>query len=295
VATEESLFSAAMQAPGKEPEVVRITSDGLDKIRPVWTSDGKSLLFARHESDGLRVFQYVLSVDEREPARRLTKRALPEYQGVCSPDGKTVLLVTVTQQGTQGNLNLSRIGLEGGDPVSLVPDPGPNHSHQEWPAWSPDGERFAFSSTHEGNQEIYTAKMDGSDIKRLTQNPGLDAHPCYTPDGRRIVFSTDRWSGVELASMSIDGSDVRRITDSPGFDDYPAVSPDGLRIAFVSRRDGNYEIYTCSLDGSESKNRSNHTARDTFPSWSRDGKSLVFVSDRSGEGADLYEIRVESP
>ena len=78
--------------------------------------------------------------------------------------------------------------------------------HQDWPAWSPDGKRIAFSSTHEGNQEIYAAAVDGSDLVRLTQNPGIDAHPCWSPDGRTIAFATDRWGGLELASVKADGT-----------------------------------------------------------------------------------------
>ncbi len=101
--------------------------------------------------------------------------------------------------------------------------------HQDWPSWSPDGRRFAFSSTHDGNQEIYTAMADGTDLVRLTQSPGLDAHPCWSPDGRKIAFATDRWGGLELASVRTDGTELIRLTTSTGLDDYPAFSPDGSR------------------------------------------------------------------
>src|SRR6202012_1591976 len=98
-------------------------------------------------------------------------------------------------------------------------------AHAEWPSPSPDGKRFAFTSTHDGNQEVYTAAIDGTDLLRLTQSPGVDAHPCWTPDGS-VVFATDRWGGLELAVVRGDGTGLRRLTQSRGLDDYPAVSPD---------------------------------------------------------------------
>ncbi len=158
-------------------------------------------------------------------------------------------------------------------------------------SWSPDASRFVFSSTHDGNQEIYTAKAGGTDIVRLTQSPGLDTHPCWSPQGDLIVFATDRWGGLEIASVKPDGTGLTRLTTSPGLDDYPAVSPTG-RIAFVSNRDGNFEIYLSDADGSHPINLSRHPLRDTQPTWNPDGSGVTFVSDRDGLG-DLYTVTVE--
>ena len=49
---------------------------------------------------------------------------------------------------------------------------------QNWlPAWSPDGTRIAFSSTRDGNSEIYVANRDGSNVRRLTNSPAIDSTP----------------------------------------------------------------------------------------------------------------------
>jgi TolB protein len=267
--------------------VMRLTSDGQDKQRPSWSPDGKHLLFARHEAGGTRIRQYVLDpTSKKTPARRLTDRTDPECNGVFSPDGKRVLFAAITLSGTQGNLDIAVVNVDGTGFTKVIDD-GPKLIHQDWPSWSPDGKRFAFSSTHEGNQEIYTAAMDGSDMVRLTQNPGLDAHPCWSPDGQTIAFATDRWGGLELASVGPDGSGIVRLTKSRGLDDYPAFSPDGSRLAFVSNRDGQFEIYVAAADGSAPFNFSHHPGRDTYPTWTPDGRGVTFVSDRDG-GVDLF-------
>jgi len=272
--------------------LIQHTHDGLVKDRPSWSPDGKRMTFARHDADGAHIWQYVLDVDDPASLRRLTDRKMPEYSAVFSPDGKRLLLVVVAQSGTQGNLDIALVKADGSDLSVIAGDVDGQLSHQDWPAWSPDGRRFAFSSTHEGNQEIYSAAPDGSDVVRLTQSPGVDAHPCWSPDGQTIAFATDRWGGLELASVRADGTGLTRLTNSPGLDDYPAYSPDGKRIAFVSNRDGQFEIYMAACDGSAPVNISRHPLRDTFPAWTPDGRGVTFVSNRDG-GFDIYTQRLE--
>jgi TolB protein len=267
--------------------LIRLTRDGLDTQRPSWAPDGKRLLYARHESDGASIWLYLLDVNQKPAApRRLTDRKAPEYNGAFSPDGAHVLFAAITLSGTQGNLDILKVNVDGKGLKSVSDDQG-KLVHQDWPAWSPDGRRFAFSSNHEGNQEIYTAAADGSDLIRVTQSPGIDAHPCWSPDGRWIAFATDRWTGLELAAVHPDGSGLLRLTRSPGLDDYPAYSPDGSRLAFVSNRDGQYEIYLARADGSGAVNLSRHPRLDSFPTWTPDGRGVTFVSNRDG-ACELY-------
>jgi TolB protein len=285
---------AAAAAAGREPGApgpVRLTTDGLPKQRPNWSRDGHRLTFSRHEAGGTRIGQFVMNAGRPDSARRITAGKVHDYDGAFTPDGGRLLLVSVAQSGTQGNLDVAVVPVADGEPTTLVGDQDGKLAHAEWPSPSPDGSRFAFTSTHEGNQEVYTAAIDGSDVVRVTQSPGVDSHPCWTPDGRSLVFATDRWGGLELAVASVDGTEIRRLTRSPGLDDYPAVSPDGASVAFTSNRDGDFEVYVGPLDGSEARNLSSHPGRDTMPCWTPDGKRVTFVSSRDG-GIDLYSIPV---
>jgi TolB protein len=286
------LAGSAQPSPGSLGRLVRVTHDGLDKYRPSWAPNGRLLLFARREPDGSHIWQYLLDVhNPKVPARRLTDRKEPEYNGVISPDGARVLFAAITLSGTQGNLDIAAVNVDGTGLKTISSDNG-KLVHQDWPSWSPDGRRFAFSSTHEGNQEIYTAAADGTDLVRLTQSTGLDAHPAWSPDGRQIAFATDRWGGLELAAIQPDGKNLVRLTSSPGLDDYPAYSPDGRRLAFVSNRDRQFEIYVAAADGSAPFNLSRHRSRDTFPAWTPNGRGVTFMSNRDGM-FDLYTQMLE--
>jgi Tol biopolymer transport system component len=223
--------------------------------------------------------------------RRLTSRELPEYDASWSPDGKRLVFCSVAQSGTQGNLDLSTISLEKPEPKHFLGDSG-TLSHEESPAWSPDGKQIALTSTRDGNQEIYVIDATGQNLKRITQDPGLDAHPTWTPDSRHLLFATNRWGDFEIARVDIEGANVERLTTSRGMDDYPVSSPDGTLIAYMSNRAGQYEIWVMPQSGGESQNISQDAAVDNFPAWTPLG-DLSWVSNRDG-GFEIYLLSARS-
>ena len=56
-----------------------------------------------------------------------------------------------------------------------------NSANDTNPAWSPGGERIAFSSDRDGNRDIYVMNPDGEDVLRLTNHPAFDFTPSWFP------------------------------------------------------------------------------------------------------------------
>jgi hypothetical protein len=95
----------------------------------------------------------------------------------------------------------------------------------EDPAWSPDGQRIAFTTDRDGNREIYVVNADGSDAVRLTTNAAADYEPAWSPDGTRIAFvrmGRGERGFSDLYSMRANGSGLRRLTKTPFGEDSPS-------------------------------------------------------------------------
>lgn len=143
-------------------------------------------------------------------------------------------------------------------------------------------ERIIFTSSRDGNAEVYSMNPDGSDVVRLTNNPAADYSPALSADGRRIAFVSDRDGNNELYVMNADGTDQTRLTDNPNPDTAPDWSPDGKRIVFVSQREVSMELFIMDADGSNVTNFTQHAEADfnMAPAWSPDGARIAFGSRR---------------
>jgi len=96
-----------------------------------------------------------------------------------------------------------------------------------YPAWSPKGDKIAFTSDRDGNEEIYISNPDGSKAFRLTNNPARDYAPAWSPDGKKIAFTSNR-DGLfneEIYVINIDGTNLINLSLNPHNDSFPAWSP----------------------------------------------------------------------
>ena len=152
--------------------------------------------------------------------------------------------------------------------------------------------QLAFTSTVNGNPEIYVINSNGTGSTRITADSASDAVPAWSPDGTKIAFQSDRDGNAEIYVMNADGSNPVRLTTDAASDVQPAWSPDGARIAFTSNRDGNFEIYVMNADGSNPVRLTNDAASNTAPAWSPDGARIAFTSDRDGN-AEIYVMNTD--
>jgi Tol biopolymer transport system component len=148
------------------------------------------------------------------------------------------------------------------------------------PAWSPDGSRIAFTSTREGNENIFVMNADGSDLVRLTDHEAVDEDPAWSPDGTRIAFTSHRDGRTKVYIMNADGSDLVLPADESGSE--PTWSPDGSKIAFVAGAGGGDDIFSMNVDGTERVNLTQTGGNDRHPAWSPDGTRIAFSSEREG-------------
>ena len=157
------------------------------------------------------------------------------------------------------------------------------------------GTKIAFTSTRDGNLEIYVMDGDGGNQKRVTVHPNIDHYPTWSPDGKKIAFVSNRNGGrVQIWVIDADGKNTIRLTDGVS-DQNPDWSPDGTKIAYDFRLNPwdndkwNRTIYVMDSDGRNSRKLIEKPEWDIHPSWSPDGNRIVFSS---GKTAPQHEIHV---
>jgi len=167
----------------------------------------------------------------------------------------------------------------------------------------PDGKRIVWTSTRDHPElaksnysdpsdypqgaELYTSNLDGSDVRRLTNNTVYDAEVSVAPNGKWILFGSQRSGKMELWKSDIDGSNPVQITHLEGWE--PGGSflfRDGKTIIFrawrsedakANRRGMPMDLFTIQSDGTGLKRLTHDGGTNWSPFPAPDGHHYVFV------------------
>ena len=180
-----------MNADGSRP--TQITFNDRDDETPVWSPDGKQIVFARdHDPVRGQVDNDILTMKaDGTRERNLTNSpGVHDVEPDWSPDGDRIAFAGERD----GDSEIYTLKPDGSRLRQLTA----NTAWDGEPSWSPDGRRIAFTSDRDATEEtpfqseIYTMRADGDDQTRLTFDDLSDFHPAWSPDGRRIAFASFR-------------------------------------------------------------------------------------------------------
>jgi Tol biopolymer transport system component len=179
--------------------------------------------------------------------------------------------------------------------------------------------RILYASTHEGapdcppppdmsqgyvwavydDYDLYSARADGTDLRKLTRSHGYDAEATVSPDGTRIIWTSQRDGDLDIYSMKPDGTDVRRLTDDIGYDGgafyswdnrrivyrahHPATPPDVERYRrFLSRglvEGRTLEVMVMNADGTGKRRLTNNGRVNFAPFFHPNNRQIIFSSN----------------
>lgn len=180
-------------------------------------------------------------------------------------------------------------------------------------AFLASGKSRRYSWDYDSQMDLFSSRLDGSQVTRLTDAPGYDAEGAYSPDGGKIAFTSlraayplqalseqdqkryemDPASFAEIYLMNADGSHPTRLTWNPGYDGGPFFMPDGQRILWRRFETNGMiaDIFSMNLQGQDVRQITRFQAMSWAPYPHPSGKYIVFTSNKLGfENFELFIV-----
>jgi TolB protein len=172
---------------------------------------------------------------------------------------------------------------------------------------SPNGEKMLFTSTRNGDLDLYVMDLKTGKTDQITNTLGYDGGAWFSRDGKKIVWRASRPATeeeikeykdllkdglvaptkMEVFIADADGSNAKQITNLGQANWAPNFMPDG-RIIFCSnheyKRGFPFNMYTLNANGTNLEKISRDKGFDAFPMFSPDGKKIIFSSNRNNGG-----------
>ena len=207
--------------------LTRLTFEGTNNIDPLWTPDGKRIVFKGNKN---RLFWQ--PADGSGPPEELTKSELGpnSVPGSFSPDGQVLAFM-----GNNPSDDLYTLPLSDGKPQPFLR----SSSNQTAPRFSPDGHFIAYASNESGRYEIYVRPYPGPGGKWQISTDG-GGEPVWNPKGRELFYRNgNKMMAVDVTTQGTFSAGKPRVlfegryAPTPrSFQDYD-VSPDGQRFLML--------------------------------------------------------------
>ena len=194
---------------------------------------------------------FVAALDDPTP-RRLTDTPGYDAEATISPRGDRIVFTSVRN----GDIDLYTMNLDGSDVRQITHEIG----YDGGAFFSPDGSKIVWRASRpkpgpemdEYKQflaqglikphslDIYVANVDGTNVRRITDNGAANFAPFFHPSGKKLIFCSNiadpKARNFDLFLVNLDGTGLERVTYFEEFDGFPMWSPDGRTFVFCSNR-----------------------------------------------------------
>jgi len=241
----------------------RLTTDNTRQhYYPSLSPDGTSVVYAAfREANVYEIYEMDIASGSVE---QLTNKLGIVNGPEISPDGNSIVFKLTT---ANSNRNVIMLMDRNGENEGNIPNA------EGWdPTWSPDGKYVLFASDMDGPIQLYTIRINGKELTKISNLPAIRGRSDWSPDGNFIVtYSGEPWNR-EVYIMKADGSNARVLSPTDGNSQGPSFSPDGQWVTFTSYYDHygddhGCEIYIIRVDGTDLRRLTDNDYCDYQPRW----------------------------
>jgi TolB protein len=187
--------------------VRRLTFGNEDKTNPIWSPDGRTLIFTWQTRDRFQLA--VMNADGSE-MRQLTDTYGDNHAYSFSPDRTQIAF----ESGINHRSEIYHLDLATRNITRLIQSDDLTQCGN--PVFNPAGKTLLFTSdvTKRRIQQIYVLDLASGQYSRITHDDISRDDPIYSPDGTLISYAA-LWEGAwNIYRMRSDGTEVKNLTNS---------------------------------------------------------------------------------
>ncbi len=165
---------------GREYNLTAGAGDSDERV-PSWTPDGRTLIYFSDRTGNQQIHAQPASGG---PPINLSQNDANDFSPGVSPDGSRIAFFS----DRSGHADLFVMNVDGNDQTNLTRSLHSADTEYEFggrtywtlkASWSPDGSAIVFNGMKDGNQELYVAAADGSDVRRLSHTDEAEITPVW--------------------------------------------------------------------------------------------------------------------
>ncbi|MCB9465911.1 MAG: PD40 domain-containing protein [Candidatus Eisenbacteria bacterium] len=280
------LSNVASAMTPAEPTVFRLTNSArpFGAGWPKWSPDGSHLVLVADWAEMGHEQVYLLSADGSE-VEQVTDLPGRSAGPAFAPDGERVAFYYRASTDDPYGVWIKEL-TSNTEPMELVQLIGaPFHEV----AWSPDGERIAYTDKLAGSRQIFLVDPATGSSTWLAGGSGSEASsPAWSPDGSKIAYVGFDSNGYHIWTMNADGTESVQLTTS-GDNSNPCWSPDGMHIVY-SAYDTVGQLWTIPATGGAPVQVTTSNEFAFAPAWSPDGNWIAYTVTRN----DIKDVWIRS-
>lgn len=256
---------------------IRQLTSGGENAEAYWSPDGKRLIFQSTRAD-LKCDQiFIMNADGSDQHMVSTGKGRTTC-GYFLPDGKHILYASTHLAG------------------DACPPAADRSKGYVWAVYA--------------SYDIFTAKDDGTDLKRLTDAEGYDAEATVNWKTKKIVYTSLASGDLDLWTMNLDGSGKKRLTETYGYDGGPVFSRDGKKVVWRGGHPADeaakqkyadllkdnltspmkMELFISDVNGKDVHQLTNFNCASFAPTFTPDGKQILFSSNKNNCDGRKFEL-----